>query len=475
MTEYWRNVAAMGLAASIQKFMLWQCRWPDPSQPVVVCIDGFPEVVDITALVPWKVLRTSLREWSFEPSTESQHCWSLTASALTCEREWDLKDSATPTLLVIEALMGAGWRAAPKAEVPEAHHPGAARAQLRFALRDFVYWKAYYQCLFSLDSICQKGLESLPSSGQCPGFYRCVLDSLSPATIPPGKSDKFYKSYLEGSPIDDYVPPGVSTDDVPMASSSACDDVPMESACGVGSSIRPAMPARPRGRGQAGKHGRRKVVARPALEEVDNLLWGSVPILRSPSSSSSSSSSGSSSSSSNSSSSGCSNSSSRDRHVSPPSPSVGPLQHERSRSRSRARLASNCSDHIEGGSSGGADHASGSLPRGVHDQGRDNGRVLVDCVEGMTVFEDKHGVPGTPKFYRRLYVQCSCPDRHGNKCSKRRNIGIAQTKHFGAKEPLAFLGVWLRQGNSCSGRDEHIQFQPKVGQVEEYMREHQWL
>ena len=154
MTEYWLQVKAMGLAVNIQKFALWQCEWPDPNTPVTVCIDGFPQIVDATRLVPWDVLRTSLREWSFEPSTDLKHCWSLKDSELTCERQWDLQGSATPTLIVLEALMAAGWRAAPKDEAPENHKSGA---QLLFALRDFVHWKSYCQCLFSLETRFSEG------------------------------------------------------------------------------------------------------------------------------------------------------------------------------------------------------------------------------------------------------------------------------------------------------------------------------
>ena len=87
---------------------------------------------------------------------------------------------------------------------------------------------------------------------------------------------------------------------------------------------------------------------------------------------------------------------------------------------------------------------------------------------------DVNGRPGEPGFYQRYCVQC-CVASHGALCGKRRNIGSAQTRHFGDKEPLAYLGAWLASGASFPDRDSHILFKPRQMEVEAYMRKMRWL
>ena len=460
LTERWMEVRSMQLACTVQRYTLWQCDRPDPTKAVSVCIDGFPDVIDVMALAPWAALRVTLREWSFEEHTDLPYCLSLTNSSLTCEHEWDPRAKDTPALVVLEALLQEGWRAARKEKVPESHHLGVA---LRFLPCDFVQWKPYLQCLLSLELLLHKGLQSLPSRGQCPGFYQCILDSPTPANIPHGENSKFYSRLLskciDEPPEGEAVDVAAEIEPVLGGLDGLISDTPVASVGGIGTG-----PAVRRGRGRAGQQ-RRGRQGRFGLDPVDNVLWGSVPIAQgAPSSRLGSSSStttsgrrdGSSSPTSNSSSSSSSDSSSV------------PLRRKRSHSCSGARKTARHSEpHVVG---------SASHPTASRSGGRDRrqARAVVDCVEGVQVTQDTHSEVGAPDYYERFCVQCPIAS-HGSQCAKRRNIGIAQTAHFGAKEPLAFLGVWLRKGASCSDRVSHIACRPTLSEVEQYMREHQWL
>ena len=115
----------------------------------------------------------------------------------------------------------------------------------------------------------------------------------------------------------------------------------------------------------------------------------------------------------------------------------------------------------------------GSRPTGKR-SGPGQARARPNTVEGSVVALDVHGEPGEPNHYKLFCVQCSVSS-HGALCSKRRNIGSAQTVHFGEQEPLAFLGAWLRHGPHCVDRTAHMAFRPTLAQVQAYMAEHDWL
>lgn len=104
---------------------------------------------------------------------------------------------------------------------------------------------------------------------------------------------------------------------------------------------------------------------------------------------------------------------------------------------------------------------------------------VITRVEGVRLITDVHGEFGQVGYYRRFRVTCPaacfghCSSR--GVCSKRRGTGPAQTAHFGPLEPVAYLGVWLRQSDSCASRQSHMAFQPSVAQVQAYMIEQGWL
>ena len=70
--------------------------------------------------------------------------------------------------------------------------------------------------------------------------------------------------------------------------------------------------------------------------------------------------------------------------------------------------------------------------------------------------------------YRRYRVICS--QGHAG-CDRRRNRGPKQTE-LGPKEPLAYLGVWLR--HQCGTTLEHRRFNPKKAEVKSYMEQRGW-
>ena len=72
-----------------------------------------------------------------------------------------------------------------------------------------------------------------------------------------------------------------------------------------------------------------------------------------------------------------------------------------------------------------------------------------DFIEGQRCKVETHGTPGSRGYYKRLIVRCPLASKahSGGQCEyKKRNVGQAQTIHYGELEPVAFLGVWLREG-----------------------------
>ena len=84
---------------------------------------------------------------------------------------------------------------------------------------------------------------------------------------------------------------------------------------------------------------------------------------------------------------------------------------------------------------------------------------------------------GGADYYKRVRIQCPHPHHNlgGKKCSKARNCGPAQTKHFGPMEPLAYLTSWMRKGEECATREDHMANKPDLDSVEETMRQEGWL
>ena len=102
-------------------------------------------------------------------------------------------------------------------------------------------------------------------------------------------------------------------------------------------------------------------------------------------------------------------------------------------------------------------------------------RDPIAFLDGTPVFEDIHLEPGQPGHYKRYSVVCPlCASSHPG-CGKRRNIGPSQTKMFGPKEPLAYLGCWIRASMLFENKDGHLAHRPSKEEVKAFMAEHGWL
>ncbi len=108
-------------------------------------------------------------------------------------------------------------------------------------------------------------------------------------------------------------------------------------------------------------------------------------------------------------------------------------------------------------------------------------RPLITHLEGVPVWEDVHGTPGSAGGYRRFFVRCplagGAHEMGGQcgPCAKRRGTGPAQTAGIGPMEPFAYLGVWLRRASDFASRGEHVRYRPSPDTVAAYARERGWL
>ena len=84
--------------------------------------------------------------------------------------------------------------------------------------------------------------------------------------------------------------------------------------------------------------------------------------------------------------------------------------------------------------------------------------------------------------YRRYKVSCPLGKGEGclhPSCAKKRGAGPGQTKSFGEKEPIAFLGAWAKRAPEFTGQEprgrRHVDYNPKVDEVRAYMIERGWI
>jgi hypothetical protein len=89
-------------------------------------------------------------------------------------------DPGTPVLVVLRLLGRQGWS---RGQLPDWHTETSDKT---FGQEKFVHRKPYLQCLLILDQLRQRGLQEL-SSSQPIAYYRALLHSPSPASIPLGK------------------------------------------------------------------------------------------------------------------------------------------------------------------------------------------------------------------------------------------------------------------------------------------------
>ena len=101
-------------------------------------------------------------------------------------------DPNVPVMIVMRLLGRKGWR---RGVVPDAHTADSAK---HFGHVNFHAKRPYLQCLLVLDQLGQRGLSEL-SPKQPMAYYRLVLHSKAPGSVPLGKLAKDYTSELGSS------------------------------------------------------------------------------------------------------------------------------------------------------------------------------------------------------------------------------------------------------------------------------------
>ena len=117
-------------------------------------------------------------------------------------------DDDTPIYFILLILAAKGWK---PGKAPLQH---SAESELKFGakMHQCVAKRAYLQCLVTIGTLREHGLEALPS-GQQQGYYKSVLASKFPATVTVGQKADYYKALLKKEHADsDRVPSNDNSD-----------------------------------------------------------------------------------------------------------------------------------------------------------------------------------------------------------------------------------------------------------------------
>jgi len=353
---------------------------------------------------------------------------------------------------MLEKLLETGWSIG--SSEPLDHTQDSERC---LNASGFIRRKRFLQCLLALENLFSKGLCSL-RRGQCATYYSAVLHSDMPATVPIDKPAAFYKTLLEGKDFDDSdaEPPELDSVAKPepkkaLAKKRAKPSVTVDISLGesdITSLLRPAKKAR---------------VSSGVLEVPTATADSSVPPPQMIPSVAASSSSGPPAAPATSSS-ACasappvpvsplpSNSCSAGAAVpGPPAPAVPPPV--------PPALAAVAPD---------------GLPFPLQ-----NGYVyplLNSCIK----VEVSEGTIRQKDTYTRLVALCplagtlhKCGHGKKNVCQKKRNFGPTQCR-LGPFEPLAYLGVWIKEASQCDSNTSHIHYTPTKEKILAFMKEMGW-
>ena len=91
---------------------------------------------------------------------------------------------------------------------------------------------------------------------------------------------------------------------------------------------------------------------------------------------------------------------------------------------------------------------------------------------------EEHLEPGQRGYYIRLRIMCpfrNCKHSGSWECRRNRNFGHWQTRHFGQREPEAFLGAWAEAAPRFRSRRAHIKWSPSTNDVKAFMQRQGWL
>jgi len=103
---------------------------------------------------------------------------------------------------------------------------------------------------------------------------------------------------------------------------------------------------------------------------------------------------------------------------------------------------------------------------------------LPEEIEGVRIHEEvwypEEGDHAHPP-YHKLWVRCplyKCRHLAEHDCRKARNLGEAQTRHFGRVEVVGYLGAWLSRSHDFANRAAHMKYRPSVQEIEKYLQDH---
>ena len=319
----------------------------------------------------------------------------------------NLLDDKTPTLAIIDQLLRAGWR---RGQAPALHDADSPRF---FGVDKLAARKRYLQCLAVQDRLLQRGLVAL-SSRETQLYYRAVLASDRPASVPCGGKAKDYKAIL------------LALEDSPGSALAAIGDGAADSE-GSDSGQSAVMVGRwpPPRREEDMPPGNEASAGLPPSVPRPGPARGGAGDVIPPGSS-------------------------RPDAVSVPGPP------------SVAALASYDSDDDSPVFCAGAQMQAVGPPR----------PPVNECIR-----VEEHLRPGLPGYYRRYTTVCPLARTQHCAvftCGKARNCGSAQMGNLGPAAPEAFLMVWREKASAFATKAAHQRWSPTWREVRRYMLAHGW-
>lgn len=393
----------------VQVFNIWQGAALRPGEPpperLDVFTEGTPTVMDAFAIGPWLDISQHMQVWgNLRASTTLDGAYTLSAPRLAHDRpDWGPQCRDYPAFLMMRALRRLGWRVEQDREAP--HTPG--QNAKTFSIKGLLVRKSYLRCLLTIDTLFEKGLESLYCR-QHELYYTAILRLEDKQSIQPGLLVRDYNALLEGGGVkleqlDEPVPmeplelPAALEFELGLAGDEWGDDAPHhvggDGGHGGDGDLPPAPPPAP-------------------------------PPPPAPGGGRSSDSSA---------------SSSRDGD----SGSDGGGEVEIGAAPRFKRIRDDLPTHVEGV----------AISEQIFNEENDPQRharyhkLTVDC------------------------PLSSCQHSGLRACTKSRVLGEAQTRNFGRLEVIGYLGRWLQRASEFASRDLHMAYRPTTAEIETYLQE----
>ena len=382
-----------------------------------------------------------------EPASDVFGCTSIKDGELVASKDWEPLEDSTPTLIILQMLLDQGWDSGHRVEP---HKPDDNL--LLFSAIALQSNKRYLQCLLMIKDLFSNGLGALHVQ-QLQSYYRVAMKSSDLSQLQPGLKAIEYVDMLKGKneALED---DDESHGPLPIEDDDSSDNEPLLQLA--------VVRAVPKARATTGKRKRSNKQDESQIDVLSGLLWRRtgastaaqaalcdidksviVNIAPSGSASLSSSSLGPSQSAS---ASGASSSSSV--YIPPENiPVVAEANYDSDDEKPVSNLSSHPDEHL-------------------------------GIIEGVPCTYDSFGVKGNPNYYERLTVKCPLrltSHKHQRACQKKRNTGKTQTTPYGPLQPMAYLGVWLREGCNFPNKLAHQAYEPTLSEVEAYMRHQGWL